>query len=99
MVMFGLGGTDVEIFRDVSFRLIPLDKIDALEMINEIKGKHKFMGARGGPKADLDGLAELIVNVADTVRLHPDISELDINPLAVTRTGIYAIDARILLRE
>jgi acyl-CoA synthetase (NDP forming) len=99
MVMFGLGGTMVEVYRDVSFRLIPLMEIDAMEMIHEIRGKHKFMGARGGPAADLTEMAKLIVKVADAVRLHPDIAELDINPLVVTEKGLIAIDSRILIRE
>jgi acetyltransferase len=97
MVMFGLGGTLVEVYRDVTFRLIPLTKIDALEMIDEIKGKAAYQGARGMPKADPDELAELIVKVSEAVRLHPEIKELDINPLIVTKEGIIAVDARILI--
>ena len=99
MIMFGLGGTMVEIYKDVSFRLIPLTELDALEMIDEIKGKSKFMGARGGPAADLDELAKLIVRVSEAVNIHPHISEIDINPLVITNEGITAIDARILLHE
>jgi acetyltransferase len=95
--MFGLGGTLVEVYRDVTFRLIPLTKIDALEMIDEIKGKAAYQGARGMPKADPDELAELIVKVSEAVRLHPEIKELDINPLIVTKEGIIAVDARILI--
>jgi acetyltransferase len=97
MVMFGLGGTMVEVYKDVSFRLIPLTKIDAQEMIEEIKGKAIYQGARGWPEADPDELSELIVKVAEVVRLHPDIKELDINPLIVTKEGLAAVDARILL--
>ncbi|UCG69104.1 MAG: acetate--CoA ligase family protein [Thermoplasmata archaeon] len=98
MVMFGLGGTLVEVYRDVTFRLIPLTKIDALEMIEEIKGKAAYQGARGMPRADPDELAKLIVKVAEAVRLHPAIQELDINPLIVTKEGIIAVDARILIQ-
>ena len=97
MVMFGLGGTLVEVYKDVSFRLIPLTKIDALEMIEEIRGKAAYKGARGMPAANPDELAELIVKVADAVRLLPDIKELDINPLIVTKGGLIAVDARIML--
>jgi len=99
MVMFGLGGTLVEVYKDVTFRLIPLTKIDALEMIEEVKGKAAYQGARGMPPADPDELAELIVKVAEAVRLHPDIKELDINPLIVTKDGLVAVDARILISK
>jgi acyl-CoA synthetase (NDP forming) len=97
MLMFGIGGTMVEVYKDVTFRLIPLSKIDALEMIEEIKGKAAYQGARGMPKADSDELAELIVKVSDAVSLHPEIQELDVNPLIVTKDGIIAVDARILI--
>jgi acyl-CoA synthetase (NDP forming) len=99
MVMFGLGGTMVEVYKDVTFRLIPLTKIDALEMLEEIKGKASYQGARGQHPADPDQLAELIVRVSEAVRLHPDIQELDANPLIVTKDGLVAVDARILIRE
>jgi acetyltransferase len=97
MVMFGIGGTMVEVYKDVTFRLVPLTKIDALEMIEEIQGKAAYQGARGMPEADPNELAELIVKVSDAVRLHPDIKELDINPLIVSKDGLIAVDARILL--
>jgi acetyl coenzyme A synthetase (ADP forming)-like protein len=99
MVMFGLGGTMVEVYKDVTFRLIPLTKIDALEMLEEIKGKASYQGARGQPAADPDELAELIVRVSEAVSMHPDIQELDANPLIVSKDGLVAVDARILIRE
>jgi acetyltransferase len=99
MVMFGLGGTMVEVYKDVSFRLIPLTKIDALEMIEEIDGKAAYQGARGKPAADPNELAELIVKVSEAVKMHPGIKEIDINPLIVTEEGLIAVDARIMLNE
>jgi acetyltransferase len=99
MVMFGIGGTMVEVYKDITFRLIPLTKIDALEMIDEIKGKAAYQGARGMPAADPDELAELIVKVSEAVRIHPDIQELDINPLIVSKDGLISVDARILIKE
>ncbi len=99
MVMFGLGGTLVEVYRDVTFRLIPLTKIDALEMLDEIRGKAAYRGARGMPAADPTELAELLVNISEAVRMLPEIKELDINPLIVTKSGLVAVDARILLKE
>lgn len=99
MVMFGLGGTMVEVFKDVTFRLIPLTKIDALEMLEEIKGKASYQGARGQPAADPDELAELIVRVSEAVSMHPEIQELDANPLIVSKDGLVAVDARILIGE
>jgi acetyltransferase len=97
MVMFGLGGTLVEVYKDVTFRLIPLTKIDALEMLEEVKGKAAYKGARGMPAVDPDEIAELIVKISEAVRMHPEIKELDINPLIITKDGLLAVDARILI--
>ena len=99
MIMFGIGGTMVEVYKDVTFRLIPLTKIDALEMIEEVKGKAAYQGARGMPAADPNELTGLIVKVSEAVRLHPKIKELDINPLIVTKDGLVAVDARILISD
>jgi succinyl-CoA synthetase beta subunit len=99
MLMFGMGGIFVEIYKDVSFRLVPIAGPDALEMIEEIRGKAIFEGARGHPKADKDALARMLVNISDGLRQTPLIEELDINPLMVTDAGLKAVDARILIGE
>jgi len=99
MLMFGMGGVFVEIYKDVSFRLVPIGEMDAREMIDEIKGKAIFEGARGYPRADKDALARVLVNVSNGLQQHPDIEELDVNPLMVTEGGLKAADARVILGE
>jgi acyl-CoA synthetase (NDP forming) len=97
MLMFGMGGVFVEIYKDVSFRLVPISAFDAHEMIEEIRGKAIFEGARGFPKADKDGLAKILVDISSGIGRYPDIEELDINPLMVTEKGLVAVDARVIL--
>jgi succinyl-CoA synthetase beta subunit len=99
MLMFGMGGVFVEIYKDVSFRLVPIGEMDAREMIDEIKGKAIFEGARGYPRADKDALARVLVNVSNGLQQHPDIEELDVIPLMVTEGGLKAADARVILGE
>jgi acyl-CoA synthetase (NDP forming) len=97
MLMFGIGGIFVEVYKDVSFRLIPITTGDAIDMLGELKGKALLSGVRGFPKADLDKLADLLVNVSELVNKFPEIQEMDINPLMITKNGAIAVDARILL--
>jgi len=95
--MFGLGGIFVEVMKDVSFRVLPLTKTDALEMIREIKGYPLLRGIRGEKPKDEDALAELIVKTAKMVEENPEIRELDINPCFVYESGARPADARVLL--
>lgn len=95
--MFGLGGIFVEVMRDVSFRVLPLTKDDALEMIYEIKGYALLRGIRGITPRDVDALAELIVKTAKMVEENPEIRELDINPCFVYESGVRPADARVML--
>lgn len=97
MLMFGMGGVFVEVYKDVSFRLVPISAFDAREMIEEIRGKAIFEGARGYPKADKEALARILVDISTGIARHPDIEELDINPLMVTEKGLVAVDARVIL--
>ena len=99
MLMFGMGGIFVEIYKDVSFRLVPIAGPDAREMIEEIRGRAIFEGARGHPKADREALVRMLVDISDGLRQTPLIEELDINPLMVTDTGLKAVDARVLIGE
>lgn len=95
--MFGLGGIFVEVLRDVNFRVLPLTKADALEMIREIKGYALLSGIRGEQPKDVEALAELIVKVAKMVEENPEIKELDINPCFVYSSGARPADARVML--
>jgi len=99
VLMFGLGGILVEMLKDVSFRIVPLTKRDAREMIKEIKGYPILQGYRGQEPADIKTLEDLLLKVSAFVEKQPDIKELDINPLFAYRDGALAIDARIILES
>jgi acetate---CoA ligase (ADP-forming) len=100
LLMFGIGGIFVEVFQDVVFRLAPIGRNEARRMIGEIKGYKLFKGFRGRPEADLDGLEKLLVSLSDMVINHPEIHELDINPLLLHEKGRGATvaDCRIVLK-
>lgn len=97
VLMFGLGGILVEVLKDVSFRIVPLLKKDAREMIKEIKGYPLLEGYRGQEPADVAFLEELIVKVSDFIDKKPEIKELDLNPLFAYKNGAVAVDARVIL--
>ncbi|MFN3477496.1 MAG: acetate--CoA ligase family protein, partial [Candidatus Methylomirabilales bacterium] len=97
-LMFGLGGIFVEVYKDVSFRILPLSREDALEMIGEVKGFPLLAGARGRPK-DVEALASLILKVTDVVTAHPEIDQLDLNPVIVHEEGATVVDAKVFLKE
>ncbi|MCM3878405.1 MAG: acetate--CoA ligase family protein [Thermoanaerobaculia bacterium] len=96
-VMFGMGGTLVEIFRDVAFRIVPFTEADAAEMIGETRGAKLLEGVRGGKPADVAMLRQLLVQVSDLVARHPEIDELDMNPVIVHEKGLTVVDSRVVL--
>lgn len=100
LIMFGLGGVYVEALRDVSFRLAPLTRADAEEMIDEVKSAKLLAGLRGAPPADRAALVDVVVRIGRLAADHPEIAELDINPLLVLPwgQGALAVDARVILR-
>lgn len=97
VMMFGLGGIMVEVLKDVSFRLVPLTERDAVQMIDEIKGRAVLEGVRGRPPADKAALCETILKVAEFVEQHPEVQELDLNPVIAYPDGVIAVDARIVI--
>jgi len=97
VIMFGLGGIFVEILKDVSFRLVPIDRTDAEEMIREIRSYKILEGARGMPKADQDAIVEVLLKTSEMLMDCPEIKELDMNPVLVYEKGAKAIDARVIL--
>jgi len=99
VMMFGLGGIMVEVLKDVVFRLIPLSDKDAQQMIDEIKGKPVLDGVRGQPPADIAALRATILKVSQLVEQHPEIRELDLNPIFAYPDGAIAVDARIVVSE
>jgi acetyltransferase len=96
-VMFGIGGTLVEVFRDVSFRIVPFSEKDAAEMIDETRGARLLAGVRGGKPADREALGKLLAQVSELVAKHPEIEEMDLNPVIVHEKGLTIVDARVLL--
>ncbi len=96
-VMFGLGGILVEIFKDVSFRIVPFTAKDAAEMIEETRGARLLKGVRGKKVADVAALRELLVQVSDLVGKHPEIEEMDLNPVIVHDKGLTVVDVRVVL--
>ncbi|MGM0580518.1 MAG: acetate--CoA ligase family protein [Bacteroidota bacterium] len=97
-VMFGLGGTKVEILQDVSFGMVPLSKTKALQMINSIKGVKMLDGYRSQPPVNKEGLANLLLKLSDIVYNFPEISSLDLNPVFASETDILVADARIFIK-
>jgi succinyl-CoA synthetase beta subunit len=96
-VMFGLGGIFTEILEDVAFRLAPLDKRDALEIMEEIRGRRILEDIRGMGAADLDQLGEILIQVGRIGIEHDIIKEIDINPLIISEGKGIAADALIVL--
>jgi len=98
VIVFGQGGIYAEVHKDVSFRLAPLSKKEAREMIQEIKSSRIFYGWRGMPAANIDALVDSLGRVARLVVDFPEIAEMDINPLAVGADDVVALDARAVLK-
>jgi len=99
VLMFGLGGILVEVLKDVSFRIVPLAKRDAAQMIREIKGYPLLEGYRGQEAVDVSHLEELLIKVSDFVERNPEVKELDLNPIFAYSDGAIAVDARLVLEE
>ena len=99
IIMFGLGGTYVEVLKDVSFRLVPIRELGAHNMIKSIRAAKVFESFRGQPPADTGAIAESLERLSQLVVDFPEIAELDINPLIVYAQGKGArvADVRIAL--
>lgn len=98
-VMFGLGGIYTEILRDVSFRVAPLEKRDALQMTQEIKGRKILEAVRGMPPADVETLCRILIALGEVGLEHDAVKEIDVNPLILSGTKPVAVDALIVLTE
>ena len=101
LLMFGLGGIYVEVFKDVTFRIAPIRELSARRMIEEIKGIKLLKGFRGEPPSDIDTVVMSLARLSQLVTDFPEIEEMDINPLIVlpVGSGARAVDARILIAE
>ncbi|MBF0508749.1 MAG: acetate--CoA ligase family protein [Deltaproteobacteria bacterium] len=99
VIMFGLGGVLVEVMGEVVFRVAPVSREEAIEMINEIRAGKILSGLRGESPGDIDALAAAITAMSDIMRNNPDISIIEINPLVVLAkgAGVAAVDARMMV--
>lgn len=101
LMLFGLGGVQVELLKDVYFRVHPLTELDARQMVRGIRGAQLLDGYRGAPPGDVAKLEEAILRVSQLVDEFPEVAEMDLNPLKVLPPGrgCVALDARVLVRR
>jgi acetyl coenzyme A synthetase (ADP forming)-like protein len=97
LVAFGLGGVLVEVLKDITFRLAPATKEDALSMLDGIQAHEMLKGVRGSDPANRDAIADIIVNVSQLITDFPEISEMDLNPVFATKSDAIAADVRIVV--
>lgn len=95
MIMFGLGGIMVELFKDVAMASAPLDKASAHQLIDSVKGAALLKGWRGSEPLDCDALVDVLCKISETACKYPEIQSIDINPLLVQKSGVVALDAVI----
>ncbi len=100
LIMFGLGGIQAELLKDIVLRLHPLTELDASEMVSSIKTASLFEGFRGAPPSDIQTVPDLLLRLSAMVEDIPQIAELDFNPVKVMgrREGYWVVDARISLK-
>jgi acyl-CoA synthetase (NDP forming) len=99
VLMFGLGGVLVEVLQDVTFRIVPLSRRDAREMIHDIKGFPVLAGYRGAAPADLEALQNILLTLSAFVESTPEVKEIDLNPIYAYAQGALAVDARVVLEQ
>lgn len=97
VMMFGLGGIFVEVLKDVSFRALPMSRADAHEMVEDIQSSKILDGVRGGLPVDKDALEDLMMKVSQLALAHPEIKEIDLNPVILRNDGYDVVDARMIL--
>ena len=98
VIMFGLGGIFVEVFKDVSFRVAPVTREEAYEMIKQVKAYQILAGTRGRNPKDVEAIVDAILRLSQLAVDHPEITELDINPLIVQEEekGCFAADVKVI---
>lgn len=99
VMMFGLGGIFVEVLKDVSFRSLPMSRTDAEEMIEEIQSSKILEGVRGAAAVNKAALVDLMMQVSQLVLAHPEIKEIDLNPVILRPDGYDVVDARMILNS
>jgi acetyl-CoA synthetase (ADP-forming) len=98
VVMFGLGGVFTEVLRDVTFRVWPFTKQEALEMLSEVKGAPLLKGFRGMPPVSVESIVDIIFKFGKLMEDHPEIESADLNPVVAYPDGSLVVDARFILR-
>ncbi len=99
VMMFGLGGIFVEVLKDVAFRAIPMSRADTYEMLDQIASRKILEGVRGTPPVETDAIVDLMMAVAELAQAHPEIAEIDLNPVIARADGLDVADARMILSE
>ena len=99
MLVAGLGGVLVEVFKDVVMRPAPIDAKTGREMVDELKGAALLRGVRGMPPADVDAFVDLLVKLSQLAHARPEIREMDLNPVMLYPEGLMAVDARVALND
>jgi len=95
LVVFGLGGVATDVLGDTGARLTPLTDLDAAELIRSVRGAPLLLGHRGRPPVDVAGLQDTLIRLSRLAEDHPDLAELDLNPIIARPEGVVAVDARI----
>jgi acetyl-CoA synthetase (ADP-forming) len=98
-IMLGAGGVLTELLGDVAFRLAPLHRDDVQDMLRELRAFKMLTGYRGAPPVDLQALVSVAVRLGDLMCAHPEIAEVDLNPVAALPAGCVVLDARILVND
>jgi acetyl-CoA synthetase (ADP-forming) len=99
VIMFGLGGIFVEVLKDVSMRLAPVETDEATQMINEIKSSPILNGARGQKAVDIKALAKILVALSRIAVHEKSVLEIDLNPVIAAENGINIVDTRVIVEK
>ncbi len=96
-IMVGLGGILVEVLNDTAIRLAPVTEREARAMLSELRGAALLKGVRGAPAADIDAVVTMLVALSEFAAAHPEVREMDLNPVVAYQHGVTVLDARVLL--
>lgn len=99
VILFGIGGILVEVLKDVVFRVLPISRRSAAQMLSEIRSAPILSGVRGQRPVDHTALVDLLMTVSELIESYPQIQEMDLNPVITRENGLIVVDARILLRK
>jgi hypothetical protein len=97
-LMFGLGGVNTEIYQDVAFCLLPADDAELEHLLKKIRGYPLFTGYRGHPRRDTEALLAAMRALATFAEKHPELDQIELNPLLLYEKGLFAVDVRIFSR-